>query len=106
MGNEYDRVEEVSNNEGSSVSELNTEKKNNKCEILYEGNFYDVSGWIGRHPGGNVINFYTDPREDATLAIRQFHHRSFRQVVGIMKSLKKRKAERDEREIFSLFEYE
>jgi hypothetical protein len=61
-------------------------------EILYEGFYYDVSSFIQRHPGGNVIKFYTEPGEDATMAIQQFHHRSIKQVLGIMKSLPKRPA--------------
>jgi cytochrome b involved in lipid metabolism len=61
-------------------------------EILYEGFYYDVSSFIQRHPGGNVIKFYTEPGEDATMAIQQFHHRSMKQVLAIMKSLPKRPA--------------
>jgi cytochrome b involved in lipid metabolism len=39
-------------------------------EILYEGHYYDLTHFIQRHPGGNVIKFYTEPGEDATLAIQ------------------------------------
>lgn len=61
-------------------------------EILYEGYLYDVTDWISRHPGGKVIDFYTNVGEDASLAVQQFHYRSMKQVLGIMKSLKKRPA--------------
>jgi hypothetical protein len=40
-----------------------------------------------------VIKFYTDPGEDATLAIQQFHHRSINQVLAMMKALPKRPAQ-------------
>jgi cytochrome b involved in lipid metabolism len=59
-------------------------------EILYEGYYYDVTDFIQRHPGGNVIKFYTEPGEDGTLAIQQFHHRSIKQVLAMMKALPKR----------------
>jgi cytochrome b involved in lipid metabolism len=61
-------------------------------EILYEGYYYDVTHFIQRHPGGNVIKFYTEPGEDGTLAIQQFHHRSIKQVLAMMKALPKRPA--------------
>jgi len=61
-----------------------------KFEILYEGFLYDVSSFIPRHPGGNIIRFYTEPGEDATLAIQQFHHRSMDRIVKIMKTFPKR----------------
>jgi hypothetical protein len=59
-------------------------------EILYEGYYYDVTDFIQRHPGGNVIKFYTEPGEDGALAIQQFHHRSIKQVLAMMKALPKR----------------
>jgi len=58
-------------------------------EILYEGEVYDVTDWISRHPGGRIIEFYTQPGEDSTLAIQQFHNRSMLRVSSLMKSMKK-----------------
>lgn len=69
-----------------------TERK----EILYEGYFYDVTEWIKRHPGGNIIKFYTESGEDATCAVQQFHQRSTKKVMSIMKSLKRRPAKDQE----------
>jgi cytochrome b involved in lipid metabolism len=77
-----------SKDESSSSSSLPQRK-----EILYEGYYYDVTHFIQRHPGGNVIKFYTEPGEDATLAIQQFHHRSIKQVLAMMKALPKRPAQ-------------
>jgi len=68
------------------------EEAKKKLEILYDGFFYDVTEFINRHPGGNIIKFYTEPGEDATLALEQFHHRSIDKVKLIMKSLPKRPA--------------
>ena len=61
-------------------------------ELLYEGYYYDVTDWIKRHPGGRIIEFYTQKGEDATMAIQQFHQRSTKKVMAIMKSLKRRQA--------------
>jgi hypothetical protein len=69
-----------------------------KKEILYDGSYYDVTEWVKRHPGGKIIEFYTESGEDATHAIQQFHQRSTRKVMGIMGSLKKRPANENERE--------
>ncbi|CAL8122102.1 unnamed protein product [Orchesella dallaii] len=60
-------------------------------EIIYDGNYYDVTDFITRHPGGEqIMGWFTLPGEDATTAIEQFHARSFTKVEGIMKSLKSR----------------
>jgi len=59
-------------------------------EIFYEGYLYDVTDWIPKHPGGRVIEYYTDEREDATIPIQQFHHRSIKQILARMKTLPKR----------------
>jgi hypothetical protein len=101
MGNNFEIVEDNHNKQKEvCINDLTPEIANNsskKCEILYDGHFYDVTQWIPRHPGGNVIKFYTEGGEDATLAIQQFHHRSLRQVQGIMKSFQKRIALPEER---------
>ena len=65
-------------------------------EILYDGYYYDVTDWIDRHPGGKVIEFYTESGEDATCAIQQFHNRSAGRVQGLMKAFKKRPAKDQE----------
>jgi cytochrome b involved in lipid metabolism len=78
--------------------QVNNETNNNhganekRLEILFEGNYYDVTHFIQRHPGGNVIKFYTEKGEDATQAIQQFHNRSIHQIHIILKSFKKRPA--------------
>ena len=64
-------------------------------EILYDGYFYDVTTFMRKHPGGSIIDYYTKPGEDATLAIQQFHQKSSAKVNMIMSALKKRPA-RDE----------
>jgi len=63
-----------------------------KKELLYEGYYYDVTEWVKRHPGGRIIEFYTQSGEDATITIQQFHQRSTKKVMAIMNSLKKRPA--------------
>lgn len=65
-------------------------------EILFNGHFYDVTDFISRHPGGGVINYFTQSGEDSTLAIQQFHHRSIKRVNGMLNSLKKRSASNSE----------
>lgn len=64
-----------------------------QIEIFYEGYYYDVTDFVDKHPGGNVIKFYTEPGEDATQAIQQFHFRSMKKVDLILKSFSRRKAE-------------
>lgn len=66
--------------------------KSSRLEIRYEGFFYDVTNFVARHPGGNIIRFYTEPGEDATQAIQQFHNRSINKVTQMLKSFPKRPA--------------
>ncbi|XP_037036807.1 acyl-lipid (8-3)-desaturase-like isoform X3 [Bradysia coprophila] len=61
-------------------------------EILFEGYFYDVTDFIRKHPGGTVIEYYTEKGEDGTIAIRQFHKRSAEKVRLMMNTLEKRPA--------------
>jgi len=63
-----------------------------KKEILYDGYFYDVTNFIDRHPGGSVIEYYTNTNEDATCPIMMFHHRSKKKVDAIMNTLPRRPA--------------
>jgi len=65
-------------------------------EILYNGRLYDVTDFVKHHPGGNVIKFYTEFREDATRAIEDFHKGSLDQVHGILKNLKSQPANSNE----------
>jgi len=65
-------------------------------EILCDGYFYDVTNFVRRHPGGSIIEYYTQHGEDATIAIQQFHQRSPKKVSAILSSFKKRKAEERE----------
>ncbi|XP_037039828.1 acyl-lipid (8-3)-desaturase-like [Bradysia coprophila] len=59
-------------------------------EILFDGYFYDVTEFVQKHPGGSVIEYYTEKGEDATHAIQQFHKRSKEKVRLMMNSLKRR----------------
>lgn len=61
-------------------------------EVLFDGYFYDVTDFITKHPGGSIINYFTNKGEDSTHAIQQFHHRSIKRVNAIMKTFKKRPA--------------
>jgi len=63
-----------------------------KIELLYDGYFYDVTSWIKKHPGGDVIKLYTESGEDSSVAIKQFHLRTFDRVSSIMRMLPKRPA--------------
>jgi hypothetical protein len=61
-----------------------------KIELLFDGHYYDVTDWIKRHPGGDIIKLYTESGEDATVAVQQFHLRTLDRVMKIMKVLPKR----------------
>lgn len=79
---------EVSDKISSPAIDLDNFRK----EILCDGFFYDVTEFVKKHPGGNVIEYYTDKCEDSTIAIQQFHNRSIRKVRVMMSGLKKRPA--------------
>lgn len=80
-----------------ATDKLGLRNEKGKLEILYNGNFYDVTDFVRRHPGGSVTNFYTARGEDAKQAIQQFHHRSMNRVESILKPFKKRPTEAHER---------
>ncbi|OXA45977.1 Fatty acid desaturase 2 [Folsomia candida] len=61
-------------------------------EILYEGDYYDVTNFIKQHPGGSIIEFYVEHGQDATHAVQQFHQRSSKKVKVMMQSFPKREA--------------
>jgi hypothetical protein len=42
---------------------------NDRLEIRYQDWYYDVTNFVLKHPGGNVIFFYTEKGEDATQGI-------------------------------------
>lgn len=67
--------------------------KGPKTELRFDGDFYDITTWTKRHPGGRVIEFYTEKGEDASVAIREFHHRSMPKVMSVLRSLKSRPAQ-------------
>jgi len=71
------------------IEALPEKESSERKEIYYEGELYDVTDWIPKHPGGNIILYYTDTAEDSTLPIQQFHHRSIKQVLARMKTFKK-----------------
>ncbi|ODM91448.1 Fatty acid desaturase 2 [Orchesella cincta] len=79
----------LTNKDTDDFVELKFQRK----EILYDGFYYDVTDFIQRHPGGNeIISYFTNPGEDATVAIQQFHARSIEKIHSIMKSFKRRPA--------------
>ncbi|CAD7929739.1 unnamed protein product [Amoebophrya sp. A25] len=51
-------------------------KETTKMELLIDGKIVDVTSYIGKHPGGRVLEFMAGT--DATDAYNQFHHRSER----------------------------
>lgn len=63
-----------------------------KKEVLINEQYYDVTNWIPRHPGGNVIKFYTEEGEDATAAFDQFHGRCITTATKFLNQLPKREA--------------
>ena len=58
---------------GGDKSDLQKEKVK---EVLLNGVYYDISEM--KHPGGSVIEFYTNNNIDATQAFENFHFRSLR----------------------------
>lgn len=85
------------------TEESGLKPKDKVKEVLCDGYFYDVTKFIRRHPGGSIIEYYTEHGEDATLAIQQFHQRSPQKIATILSSFKKRKAEESESEFKSNF---
>ena len=57
-----------------------------------DGYYYDVTHFINKHPGGSIIKYYCDKREDATQAVQQFHLRSQDRVRLMLKGFKRRPA--------------
>lgn len=88
-------------NDSVKISEQSKTRETQPKELYYNGYFYDVTDFIPRHPGGSLIKFYTEPGEDATQAISQFHFRSMKKVELIMRSLPRRLAQPHERELSS-----
>ncbi len=83
----------IKNEENQKVEKVKPEKSESKVlEVLCDGYYYDVTDFIARHPGGDIINLYVESGEDATIPIQQFHYRSLKTVMARMKGLKKRKA--------------
>ncbi len=73
---------------GGKASETSsTETK----EVLIDGQLYDVTDFMNRHPGGTVIKFYTNEKNDASQAFHQFHVRSER-AYKMLKNMKSRPA--------------
>jgi cytochrome b involved in lipid metabolism len=68
------------------------ERSPNIKEILCDGYYYDVTNFVRKHPGGSIIDYYTQRGEDATHAIQQFHQRSSKKIDIMLKSFKKRPA--------------
>lgn len=58
---------------GGDKSEI-SKKEAVKKEVLLNGVYYDISGL--KHPGGSVIDFYSNNGVDATQAFENFHFRS------------------------------
>lgn len=87
LNKNMDRTSDIAEIETKSIGPIPGRK-----EVLFDGNFYDVTDFIKKHPGGSIIEYYTKSGEDGTHAIQQFHQRSIKRVTAIMSSLKKRPA--------------
>jgi len=82
---------------GQTVVDENRNKGPKKpLEILYEGFYYDITDFARKHPGGNVIMFYTEPGEEATQAMQQFHNRFINKIHLMLKSFKSRPATKED----------
>ena len=64
------------------------DRKRPRIELHFDGRYYDVTTWAKHHPGGKIIEFYTEKGEDASIAIQQFHQRSMPKVMSVLNSLK------------------
>jgi fatty acid desaturase len=53
--------------------------------IIYQGRRYDVTKWVARHPGGEVIERFIG--QDATVALHMFHDMRSRMVQRLLKAL-------------------
>jgi fatty acid desaturase len=60
--------------------EISRHNKKADCWIVIDGNVYDVTSWIDRHPGGNVISSLAG--EDVSAL---FHSSHFRDVGHVMR---------------------
>lgn len=98
-------MESIQNGKTAKTDKRNFKHIADKKEILFNGYFYDITDFIEKHPGGNVIYYYTKTGEDATHAIEQFHHRSIKQVKAMINSLKRRPA-LDSESNCSIFDFE
>lgn len=80
------------NNEGETDFGKGKEvdKSDRKTELLYDGIYYDITDWMKKHPGGKIIEMFASTEQDALHAIQQFHFRSEKKVLSIMKSLPQR----------------
>lgn len=84
---------------GTESEEKNGYPMSETKEILCDGYFYDVTNFVKKHPGGSIIEYYTQNGEDGTHAIQQFHQRSIKKVRVMMSSFKKRPASDSERNL-------
>jgi fatty acid desaturase len=69
--------------------------KDEKRELLIDGQMYDITSFIKKHPGGRVLTFYEGT--DASEAYNEFHMRS-KKANKFLKALPSRPAEKDPNE--------
>lgn len=70
-----------------------SQKKELFIELDNEPRIYDVTDFVKKHPGGNVINFYLE--QDATDPFTEFHFRS-KKALKMLKSLPNREPTTEE----------
>jgi cytochrome b involved in lipid metabolism len=43
---------------GVTVEEVAKHNKKDDCWLIHEDNVYDLTGWVDKHPGGDVLLRY------------------------------------------------
>ena len=72
--------------------ETQEKQSKEKAEVLIDERLYDVTSF--KHPGGNIIKFYTGNQIDATQAFNNFHLRS-KKAKKILEKFPSRAAGKD-----------
>lgn len=93
--------------EGVTVEEVAKHNKKDDCWLIYEDRAYDLSGWVDRHPGGDVLLSYAG--RDATDIFEAFHDNSTKELlqkfyIGKVNDLKLTEAIKAHRALYKKFE--
>jgi len=67
------------------LSASDTSESTSRKTIVYKERFYDLTRWVSRHPGGEVIEEFVG--QDATVAMHMFHDMRTRVVERLLKAL-------------------